>query len=684
MIIKSGSKAIALSLVASLNLCATDNNATRLDATVITTTGFESALKDEVRNVTVITSDEIQQKGYRSLNEVLDKAPGVTSVGQGIDIRGQGNKADTRVKILIDGVSINMLEATTTTTPTWLMSLYDIERIEIIPGGGSVLYGSGTTGGVINIITKQNFKKPYAEISSMIGSYSYKDLNLAVGGSVTEKLSLKGNFKTIDSGGYKHGAKEKSSSVGLGLNYQISDNQNLSITPSYFKMSSVSTDLRTQSQLDENRRATGRVGDKFKYNRKSLNINYNVKISDNFDIHFTPSYQKLEFNLPEGNPYVWDRKLGANLKSRYKYSNGELVFGYEYMQNKAYRDLNVDSGVQHMGPMTIQVLAYHDFHLEKQTHSVFLLNKHNFTDSLSLDTGFRLERALYDIERFSQNTTIRNGGTPIKSTPITITESRDIDNYSLEMAPRFKYSETGSVYVKFERGYVSPTPTQMIDRERPTPPARTGAYRLNGLKTELFNTYELGVRDLVFGQLVNATIFLTDTKDEVVYDGSSSGYDWWYYKNVGKTRRTGLELYTEQNLFENLKLSQSYTYLNAKVRSDSDDGYKKGDRIINTQRNKFVFGIDYEPVKKLNLLADIKYNSNYINGSGIKMPGRTLVDIGVIHKFPKGFSISAGVKNLLNKKYNLSASNYRVGTAWETRYMPAAERNYYVEFKYAY
>ena len=66
------------------------------------------------------------------------------------------------------------------------------------------------------------------------------------------------------------------------------------------------------------------------------------------------------------------------------------------------------------------------------------------------------------------------------------------------------------------------------------------------------------------------------------------------------------------------------------------------------------------------------------------MPGRTLVDIGVIYKFPKGFSISAGVKNLLNKKYNLSASNYRVGTAWETRYMPAAERNYYVEFKYAY
>ena len=56
MIARSSKGAIALSLIASINLYAAEGGSTRLDATVITTTGFESALKDEVRNVTVITA----------------------------------------------------------------------------------------------------------------------------------------------------------------------------------------------------------------------------------------------------------------------------------------------------------------------------------------------------------------------------------------------------------------------------------------------------------------------------------------------------------------------------------------------------------------------------------------------------------------------------------------------------
>ena len=54
MIAKSSQGAIALSLIASLNLYAAEDSSTRLNATVITTTGFESALKDEVRNVTLV------------------------------------------------------------------------------------------------------------------------------------------------------------------------------------------------------------------------------------------------------------------------------------------------------------------------------------------------------------------------------------------------------------------------------------------------------------------------------------------------------------------------------------------------------------------------------------------------------------------------------------------------------
>ena len=215
MIAKSSQGAIALSLIASLNLYAAEDSSARLDATVITTTGFESALKDEVRNVTVITAKEIEDRGYRDIKEVLEKAPGVSLNGNNVDMRGQGSRrsssarSTTTVKVMVDGVALNMIDTTPTRIPVDMIPIEDVDRIEIVPGGGTVLYGSGTMGGVINIITKKSKKKFYAGVSSKLASYSYKDVSLNVGGGVTDALSLKLNSKKSDSNCYRRGDKTK-------------------------------------------------------------------------------------------------------------------------------------------------------------------------------------------------------------------------------------------------------------------------------------------------------------------------------------------------------------------------------------------------------------------------------------------------------------------------------------------
>lgn len=78
-----------------------------------------------------------------------------------IDLRGQGGLdgnsagAKANVQILLDGVAINSLETSMVSSPINTISIDNVERIEVIPGGGSVIYGSGTSGGVINIITKK-------------------------------------------------------------------------------------------------------------------------------------------------------------------------------------------------------------------------------------------------------------------------------------------------------------------------------------------------------------------------------------------------------------------------------------------------------------------------------------------------------------------------------------------------
>ena len=142
---------------------------------------------------------------------------------------------------MVDGVALNMIDTTPTRIPVDMIPIEDVDRIEIVPGGGTVLYGSGTMGGVINIITKKSKKKFYAGASSKLASYSYKDVALNVGGGVTDALSLKLNAKKSDSNGYRRGDKTKEDYVSGGLTYQITDDQALSINSSYFKDKSRTT-----------------------------------------------------------------------------------------------------------------------------------------------------------------------------------------------------------------------------------------------------------------------------------------------------------------------------------------------------------------------------------------------------------------------------------------------------------
>lgn len=109
-------------------------------------------------NVTVITSDQIEQSSELSVPEILTHQVGIQNtdtVGFGIDakpnMRGYGDR--TGVLVLVDGVRMNSPGDSTANALWAAIPPQDIDRIEIIRGGGSTIYGEGAIGGVINIIT---------------------------------------------------------------------------------------------------------------------------------------------------------------------------------------------------------------------------------------------------------------------------------------------------------------------------------------------------------------------------------------------------------------------------------------------------------------------------------------------------------------------------------------------------
>lgn len=143
---------------------ATADAAVRLDTQVVTAAGFEQELAQAPASISVITREELQQKGISSIAEALDEIEGVdveASVGKtgGMNISIRGMPSDYTL-ILIDGRRQNAAGNVTPngfgeTQTSFMPPISAIERIEVVRGPMSTLYGSDAMGGVVNIITRK-------------------------------------------------------------------------------------------------------------------------------------------------------------------------------------------------------------------------------------------------------------------------------------------------------------------------------------------------------------------------------------------------------------------------------------------------------------------------------------------------------------------------------------------------
>jgi iron complex outermembrane receptor protein len=161
-------KPLALACAISLSLLAGAAHADEAPLTTVRVTGarFPSDAALPPVGATVITAEEIRSAGANDVNAAIRKIGGVYgrqgltgSPDFSLDLRGFGTNSAQNMVILVDGVRLNENELTDTVLAT--IPVDTVERIEIVRGGSSVLYGEGATGGVINIITKRGAEPGY-------------------------------------------------------------------------------------------------------------------------------------------------------------------------------------------------------------------------------------------------------------------------------------------------------------------------------------------------------------------------------------------------------------------------------------------------------------------------------------------------------------------------------------------
>lgn len=661
---------------------------TKLEETIISTTGFETLVKNEVKNVNLITKEDIKKKNYSSVEEILKDSPFIqtinSSYGVIFDLRGQGQRATNRVKILIDGIPVNMMNmlyGTECAFPVNNIPVSQIEQIEIVPGGGGVLYGNGTTGGFINIVTS-NKQENSVIVESSYGSYSNRKLNTSVGMNLTNNLSANFNYSGRNSAGYREDEKLQSDNINSKFNYKIGQNQNLSLKLEKYSENYKKTGALTKEELNNNREqaATNNYRDGH-LNKENYLINYNIKL-DNFqfltDAYIENSHDKQLQNVDGSLTTFWtkEKKTGINLRGKYSYDNGELILGYNFLREEA------DS--QGKG-----VMGGNTYDVTKDTNSIYFLNKYNLTKKLQFISGIRGEYSKYSLET-------------IDKSDKELTGDISLDNYAYEASLNYLYSETGNIYLKYERSFTSPTATEYFDKEYkflgmgPQGPKYQAYYVINNLNEEKTDNYELGLKDTYKNTYFSITTFYSKTANEITKNSEiiSKIGPVWNYENLSETKRYGVELYLEE-YFDKITLNQSISYVDAEI----SKGERKGNEIPDVSKWRGTLGVTYDISENLvsNIVGNF-YSKSFNGWTNDKSPrnkgdksGYMTVDWSLRYNFANGLTLIGGINNIFNEKYYLSEDegatknfgsmmkpDYRVVGS----YIPAPERNYYIGFRY--
>lgn len=199
-----------------------------LPETVVSATRFSEPLASLPVGVSVITADQIRAAGVSTVNEAVMKLLGVPgrqdSYGGGdyaLDLRGFGATSDSNQVVVLDGVRLN--EADLGGTRLAGIPIDSIERIEVLRGSGSVLYGEGATGGVIVITTKAGNGTARRNSAALYGAVGSNDLRevrasatVASGGF---SLDLNGQRRETDN----HRDNFRSKTDGAGFTAQWSN-----------------------------------------------------------------------------------------------------------------------------------------------------------------------------------------------------------------------------------------------------------------------------------------------------------------------------------------------------------------------------------------------------------------------------------------------------------------------------
>jgi len=630
-----------------------------MEEVVVTATRDTEEVRNIPANVSVITARDIEKSGATNVVEVLDKLESIQfrnysgNASQSlIDLRGfGGDNPFGKTLILLDGRRLNRPDMSSI---NWLqIPLNNIERIEVVRGASSVLYGDAAVGGVINIITKKGEGKPKFDASVIAGSYGLHNERAGVTGAVdkwTYALNGENNFAF----GYRERSKLSSQGGGLNVGYDASELFNISLGLSFNKTDYQMPGYLTKVQLEQDRRqyqpatpalfnvaATNDDGSD-KYANVNLGIKYILGSMGEIDINFLYGNKDIQTDMTSWSQFSNTKMDTYGITPKYILAKdifgfkNKLVLGLDYY-NEPYkkefysdRERNTRTG---WADFTRDSLGY------------YIRDEFSLLKSLILNAGYRSERA-----------TIKGSNTDTVTPANNFTDQEKTYNAeAYEAGLTWLVGKKSKVFGKYSTVYRIPFLEEVAYFNG------GGGGFLKNLEKEKGISTEVGTEFYPLNNLkIGLTLFRIDMEDEIHYVGV---YPTGHNENAGKTRHDGAEVSLSYLWEKRAKLYGNFTYHMATY-ENGPNNKKELPLVPNRMANA---GVEIYLPYNLMLRPEVRYVGDAFlsqddTNISEKLESYTLFNLYLSYKPSFGkVSVTAflGVENMTDVKYS-SFGSYNV------------------------
>lgn len=558
---------------------------------VITANRLKNQKVDTPADVTVITSQQISDRGYRTVTDALEDVPGARVMQNGVGAYESHImlNGDERVLVMVDGRRFNHSMGTmvkSTFDAHTLPPVDMIEKIEVVKGGASTLYGADAVGGVINIITKTP-EETTGKIRVGYGSWGNQDLGVSVGGKV-DKTGLQVAASRNKASYFKYKDKNGDTKKWPGQSNYTQDNLSLKLTQDFTPSDGLtlnydysnmdgwnpySVNYVSPSRLNKK---TNNVGLRYDWNRDAKNSGY-LQTYRNYTSYF---------NLGGMDETDW----GIEGQQNFVLSDtNTLVGGLEYRDAKAHNETSYQGKKGY------------------NNKAVFLQDQWQFAPTWQLNTGIRFT----DHSRSGNRTT---GSAAINK----------------------KFSKDSNAYFSWNQVFRTPTIDDLYYRNY-----EYGYIGKDDLKPETGNVYTLGYNFKVDKKTdASVTAFYSNLHNALNwrYD-----YPYHYAENINREKKRGLSLTVTHKLNKLWDVDASYTYMRVTGKST---GYVRDN---NYAPNYYQAGVRYHDTKwNLDLRARA---ANGLSKASYGEQRYLTMDFIARYKFDQNWTGFANFYNLNNAAY---------------------------------